>query len=180
MDLAPDHPVAVTETVSLFLLRPDHVGPDYVGWMQDAEVQKFLESRHVAHDDAAVRAFVGAALADPDTLMMGIALNGVHVGNIKLGPINRIHETGEIGLMIGARAAWGKGVGRAAIDGICTIARDRLGLRKVTAGASASNPGSFRAFLAAGFELEGRRKQQLRGVDGIEDLVLLGRVLREA
>lgn len=179
MDLSPDT-FAVSDAVTLFVLRPEHVGTAYLGWMRDDRVQRFLESRLVAQDMDSIRDFVGRALADPDTLMLGIRLDGAHVGNVKLGPINRHHGTGEIGIMIGAPEAWGRGVGRTAIGGLCRLARDRLGLRKVTAGASAANEGSIRAFRAAGFEIEGRRRDQLRGADGIEDLVLMGRILSPA
>lgn len=174
-----DHPV--NAEVSLFLLRPEHVGATYLGWMQDPLVQRFLESRHAHHTEASLRAFVETALADPDTLMMGIRdrATGTHVGNIKIGPVNRYHGTADIGLMIGDRSAWGRGFGSAAIGGICDLARDRMGVRKATAGASTENPGSVRAFLKMGFEIEGRRRAHMQTDDGLEDLILLGRILIE-
>jgi len=180
MDLGEDDTFDVTPNVTLFLLTPADVTPTYLKWMQDPRIQRFLESRRQEHSMETLRVFVERLHDDPDTLMMGIRADDLHVGNIKLGPIERHHETAEIGLMIGEPAAWGKGVGRAAIQGVCEIARTRLGLRKVTAGASAKNIGSIRAFQSSGFEIEGRRQQQLRGADGIEDLVLLGRVLSPA
>lgn len=177
MEIALGDGAVVTEDIGFFLLRPDHVGPEYLSWMQDTKVQTFLESRFTTHTRDSLRAFVAQALDDPDTLMLGISMNGQHVGNIKLGPINRHHQTGDIGIMIGHPQAWGKGVARAAITGLCALARDTLGLRKVTAGASSANHGSIRAFQAAGFSIEGRRTAQLLGQDGPEDLVLMGLVL---
>lgn len=180
MDLRPDDTIHVSDELSLFVLRPEHVTENYLGWMQDPLVQRYLESRFSEQSMDTVRSFVERALADPDTLMMGIRLTetGEHVGNIKLGPINRNHATSEIGLMIGDRSAWGRGVGTMAIEGICKIARDRLGIRKVTAGATSGNAGSVRAFQKAGFAIEGRRPEQFQTDSGLEDLVLMGRIFR--
>ena len=166
--------------VSLFLLTPDLVGDAYVEWLNDPVVNRYLERRFAAHTLDSTREFVRAMYESSDNLLLGIrsAETGGHVGNIKIGPLNRQHGTGEIGILVGERRAWRKGIATAAIRIMCDIARDSLALRKVTAGCYASNVGSQRAFEKAGFEVEGVRKQQLI-CDGVpEDLVLLGKVLR--
>ena len=179
MDLpgALEHPAG--DHASLFVLRPEHVGPPYLSWMRDPMVQRFLESRHATHTEASLCSFVEAALADPDTLMMGIRdrQTGAHVGNIKIGPVNRHHGTADIGLMIGDRSAWGRGFGSAAISAICEIAQTSMGVRKATANASSENPGSVHAFLKAGFGIEGRRVAQLQTEEGLEDQIIMGKVL---
>lgn len=166
--------------VSLFLLTPELVGDAYVGWLNDPVVNRYLESRFAVHTLESTLEFVRAMYESSDNVLLGIrsAETGGHVGNIKIGPLNRQHGTGEIGILVGERRAWGKGIATAAIRIMCDIARDSLELRKVTAGCYASNVGSQRAFEKAGFEVEGIRKQQLI-CDGVpEDLVLLGKVLR--
>jgi ribosomal-protein-alanine N-acetyltransferase len=164
------------ERVELFLLEEADVGPAYVGWLNDPLVNRFLESRFAVHDEASTRAFVGACLADPDVLMLGVRsriLDGRHVGNIKLGPIDRRHGLGEIGVLIGDREAWGGGIASSAIRLLCGIAVQQLGLRKLTAGCYVSNMGSERAFLKAGFIIEGRRPRHFLLEHGPEDLVLM-------
>ncbi|HEX6065475.1 MAG TPA: GNAT family protein [Longimicrobiales bacterium] len=166
--------------VSLFLLTPELVGDAYVGWLNDPVVNRYLESRFAVHTLESTLEFVRAMYESSDNVLLGIrsAETGGHVGNIKIGPLNRQHGTGEIGILVGERRAWGKGIATAAIRIMCDIARDSLELRKVTAGCYASNVGSQRAFEKAGFAVEGIRKQQLI-CDGVpEDLVLLGKVLR--
>lgn len=163
--------------VRLFQLEESHVGGPYVGWMADPEINKFLESRFSAHNEASIKAYVGAMRQSPTNLFCGIHSLDLdrHVGNIKLGPIDREHQRGEIGIMIGDRDAWGLGIGTAAIIAICAIAKHELRLRKITAGCYASNVGSQRAFEKAGFSVEGIRPRHyiLDGRD--EDLVLLAR-----
>lgn len=167
------------DQIELFLLSREAVGDDYVGWLNDPEIARFLESRFARHDLAGTRAFVDAQRANPGVLFLGIRdkANGQHVGNIKLGPISRAHRTGDIGIMIGAREAWGRGIATRAIRQLCLIARDELGLRKVTAGCYGGNIGSERAFERAGFNVEGRRPAQFLLDGKPEDLVLMGLVL---
>jgi [ribosomal protein S5]-alanine N-acetyltransferase len=179
MDLALDPADLTDGDVRLFVLRPEHVGEHYLSWMNDPQVQRFLESRFARHDGESIRTFVSTCLADPKVLFLGIAsgTDGRHVGNIKLGPIDRNHLTADIGLMIGDRSAHGRGIATASIRIMVRIAREKLRLAKLTAGAYASNLGSIRAFQKAGFSIEGRRIAQFASGTGREDLVLLGLVL---
>jgi ribosomal-protein-alanine N-acetyltransferase len=162
--------------VELFLLEEVHVGPAYVGWLNDPRVNRYLESRFETHDEVSTRAFVASCLASQTVLMLGVrcrAKGNRHVGNIKLGPIDRRHGLGEIGVLIGDREAWGVGVATSAIRLLSGIAERQLGLRKLTAGCYASNVGSERAFLKAGFHVEGRRPRHFLLEHGPEDLVLM-------
>ena len=154
MRLAPS-PRWRSDSVELFVLEPGHASDEYVGWLNDPAVNRYLESRFATQDLDGVRAFVAAMLADPKALFLGIrsvALNR-HVGNIKLGPIDRNHGLGEVGILIGNRSAWGRGIASAAIARLADIAKYELGLRKITAGCYASNAGSTRAFEKAGFHV---------------------------
>lgn len=162
--------------VELFLLTPEDVGAAYVGWLNDPEVNRYLESRFVPQDHASTVAFVAGALASAKDLLLGIrsVALGRHVGNIKLGPINREHGLGEIGIMIGDRDAWGKGIASRAIAMLRDIAAHELGLRRLTAGCYASNVGSRRAFERAGFAVEAVRPGHFLLDGEAEDLVLMG------
>lgn len=163
------------DVVALFTLTPEHVTDAYVGWMADAEVHRFLESRFATHTRASIETYVAERLAGED-LLLGIHSRALdrHVGNIKLGPIDRPHGLAEIGIMIGDREAWGQGMATAAIRRISSIAFEELGLRKLSAGCYASNVASRKAFESAGFIVEAIRPAHAL-VDGRpEDTVLLG------
>jgi RimJ/RimL family protein N-acetyltransferase len=168
-----------TERVELFLLEPEFVTERYVSWLCDPEVNRYLESRFLKHDMVSTVAFVSKMREDPDVLMLGIrslAL-GAHVGNIKLGPLDHNHGIGDIGLMIGERSAWGRGLATDAIVTMIRIASKQLRLRKLTAGCYASNVGSELAFRKAGFHVEARRKNHFLLEGRVEDLVLMARHL---
>lgn len=176
----PRTPLWTTPKIDLFLLGPEHVGPDYVKWLSDPLVGRFLESRFSTHTEASTREFVRTCLADPSTLFLGIrsrALELRHVGNIKLAPINFRHGLGEIGILIGERSAWGRGIASEAISALASIARQQLGVRKLTAGCYASNVASEKAFLRVGFEVEGRRRAHVLLDGRPEDVVLMAKWL---
>ncbi|MEO8680724.1 MAG: GNAT family N-acetyltransferase [Vicinamibacterales bacterium] len=163
--------------VELFLLEPHDVTDSYAGWLNDPEVNRYLESRFVPHDIASVRDFVGGVLADSRALLLGIRALGRHVGNIKLAPIEVHHGLGEVGIMIGEREAWGRGLGSEAIRCVATIAAQEFGLRKLTAGCYASNVGSAKAFQKAGFHVEGVRPRHFLLDGRPEDLILMAQFL---
>lgn len=172
--------ISIGESVSLFVLTPEHVTDSYVSWLNDPEINKYLESRFVTHTVESTKAFVASVLASPNSLFLGIKSHQLdrHVGNIKLGPIDPHHATGDIGILVGDKASWGKGIATSAIEAISTIAVSHLKLRKMTAGCYASNAGSQRAFEKAGFLVEGMRPAQFLLDGRPEDLVLMGRVLK--
>lgn len=167
-------------TIELFLLTEDAVSEDYVHWLNDPRINRFLESRHDPQTLKGTEQFVRACLVCPSTLFLGIRsleLGGRHVGNIKLGPIDHRHGLGEIGLLVGEPQAWGRGIGSEAIAAVCDIAFTQLCLRKITAGCYASNVGSEKAFIKAGFEIEGRRRAHFMLDGRLEDLILMARWL---
>ncbi|HTU12669.1 MAG TPA: GNAT family N-acetyltransferase [Allosphingosinicella sp.] len=168
------------ETVRLFLLTPDAVSDAYVGWLADPMVNRYLESRFSPQPREVVEAFVADMLASEANLLLGIHSHALdaHVGNIKLGPIDRRHGLGEIGIMIGEEAAWGRGIGSAALRALEAIALS-IGVRRLTAGCYASNVGSRRAFEKVGFAVEGRRNGHYLLDGRPEDGILLGKIIAE-
>ena len=172
--------ISIGDSGSLFVLMPEHVTDSYVSWLNDPEINRYLESRFVTHTVESTKAFSASVLASPSSLFLGIKSHQLdrHVGNIKLGPVDPHHATADIGILIGDKAAWGKGIATSAIEAISAIAANHLGLRKLTAGCYASNVGSQRAFEKAGFQVEGMRPAQFLLDGRPEDLVLMGRVLK--
>jgi RimJ/RimL family protein N-acetyltransferase len=148
----------LTERLRLRSLTSAACGQRYLGWMRDEAVQRFLESRGQPMSLESLAAFVAKANVDPDTLMLGMfqADDDQHIGNIKLGPIDRRHARASLGILIGERDAWGRGYATEAVRAVSDYAIAKLGVAKVTAGAYDENAGSIAAFQRAGFVIEGR------------------------
>jgi ribosomal-protein-alanine N-acetyltransferase len=149
-------------------LLPDDVSPAYVSWLNDPTITAFLETRFTVQDEATVRAFVAEQTANPQIFLFRIALieGDLHIGNIKLGPINRHHASAQISLFIGDQRWHGAGLGTEAISAVTRWAFETCGLKRVEAGCYSENLGSLQAFLKAGFTIEGFRRSSHVMVDG--------------
>lgn len=175
----PATPAWFSESIELFLLEESDVTDRYVHWLNDPEVNRYLESRFERHTLESTRAYVSGCIENERSLLLGIRcrwLENHHVGNIKI-EVNRWHRLGEVGILVGDKATHGKGIATQAIRMIATIARDELGLRKLTAGCYESNLASERAFARAGFNVEGHRPDQFLLDGRPEVLTLMGIIL---
>ncbi len=152
------------------------VTPDYVAWLNDPEVGQYLETRFTAHTADDIRRYVRAQHEAADAVFLAIIrrADGRHVGNLRLGAIDRHHQSATLALVIGDKSAWGQGAGSDAIATATTYAFTALGLEKLTARVYASNTGSIRAFEKAGWRHEGLQRSQFQTDAGRVDGVGLG------
>ena len=149
---------------------------DYVAWMNDPEVGVFLETRFTSHSVEDVRRYVKTQNESADAVFLAIVRRADrrHVGNLRIGAIDRHHHTATIALVIGDKSAWGQGLGSEAIALATKYAFSALGLRKLTARCYSTNRGSIRAFEKAGWRHEGRQVSQFESEGGRVDGVWLG------
>ena len=158
-------------------LREDDVGEDYCRWMNDPEVMRFSESRFYSHTVSSIKEYVANQNQDPRTQLMGIFLNDdIHIGNIKLGPVNPYHNLASIGIILGEKDHWGHGYATEAISLLVDYAFTSLALHKITAGCYESNAGAIKAFQNAEFSREGVRKQHYRLGTEYQDIILFGNI----
>lgn len=149
---------------------------EYVSWLADPEVCRYLETRFRPQDESSVTAFVEAVRSRDDEFLFGMFLKGSgrHIGNIKVGPIIPHHRLADVSLLIGARDCWGKGFAAEAIGAVSRYAFNVLGVAKLSASMYAPNQGSKRAFLKVGYQQEGLRRQHY-DLDGRRcDIIELG------
>ncbi len=173
-----------TKRFTLVTLSEEFASEDYLEWLSDEATTAFLESRFApAFSLQGLRKYVSSMLKASDSFLLAILTNDTreHIGNIKLGPINPHHQTGSIGLLIGAKAWWGKGVATETIEAVTEWAFSSINLSKVSAGAYSSNVASIRAFESCGFSREGLLLSQVQLGNGKrDDVVLLGKVKANA
>tara|TARA_Y100001970_G_C13913658_1_gene689798 strand:- start:122 stop:664 length:543 start_codon:yes stop_codon:yes gene_type:complete len=140
-------------------LNDNIIFDNYLSWLKNEEVNKYLEIRHNIPDIEKLKKFVNDNNNSNDNLLLGIFTNKkAHIGNIKLGPINKIYKRSTIGLFIGDRSYWGKGIATYSIKAITDYAFKSLKLFRVDAGCYNDNIGSYKAFIKAGYKEEARLK----------------------
>jgi [ribosomal protein S5]-alanine N-acetyltransferase len=156
-------------------VRLTDVTDRYYQWINDSEVNQYLETRFRPITMDGLRDFVAARLVDRDSVFLAIMVKDGerHIGNIKLGPINWVHRFADVALMIGDKECWGQGYATEAIGLVTEYALARLNLHKLTASCYASNQGSAKAFIKAGWEQECVRKRQFYSNGRYEDCIHL-------
>jgi ribosomal-protein-alanine N-acetyltransferase len=80
----------------------------------------------------------------------------------------------DIGIMLGERSFWGRGLAVEVLQAISTFAFDNLRARKLTAGGYSANIAVIKAFLKVGYSIEGTLRQQLSLDGGYCDHILMG------
>ena len=162
-----------SKTLILKELEPSDVTQQYVDWLNDPDVNKYLESRFVYQDNKKVTEFVKVCHYSDVCFLFGIfTKNGMkHIGNIKIGPINVHHNYAAIGLVIGDKDSWGKGFASKAISMITEFGFKKLKLVKIVAGCYGANIGSKKAFEKSGYRVEGFFRSHVESNNGRDDLL---------
>ncbi len=157
-------------------VRVSDVNENYYNWLNDPEVNKYIETRYIPRSLQNIREFVEKMDGNPDEILFAICLKktGLHIGNIKLGPINWVHRFADISLLVGEKTCWGKGIGTEAINILAGFAFNVLNFNKLKSGCYEDNAGSAKAFKKAGFIQEGTLKKQWQLNGRLQDELLFG------
>ena len=159
------------KSLTLRLVSLDDANEKYLSWLNDPEVNVFLETRFEIQNLERIRTFIEKVNRGTNEVLFAILLREKleHIGNIKIGPINEHHQSAELSYFIGEKSNWGKGFATEAIALCAKFGFEKLSLEKLEAGCYASNIGSQRALEKAGFTLEGRLKDKLLGANGVRE-----------
>jgi RimJ/RimL family protein N-acetyltransferase len=153
--------------------------PDYLSWLRDAAVVRTLnlpDYLAAPVPAAKVAAYCEALMTSDRDLFLALhdRTDDAFVGTVKAGHIDWHAGTADIGIMIGRRDRWGRGLATDAIHALARHLFGRVGLRKLTAGSMASNPAMIRAFERLGFVREGVFRRQDRLGDTYIDHIHFG------
>jgi ribosomal-protein-alanine N-acetyltransferase len=157
----------------------DHLhDPIYFSWLRDLEVViPIYRTEYLLplHFDQVV-AYVESLWKSGKDCLFAVhdRATGAFVGTQRIGHIDWRSGVGDIGVLIGERQAWGRGVATEAVSIACNYAFQTLGLRRLTGGTPASNEAMCRCFKRLGFEEEGRLREQLLMRGKYEDHLLFG------
>ena len=138
---------------------------NYLNWMNDKKVVEFTEQRYSKHTKKDILDFIKSKKNSKKEIVFGIFLKvkskKIHIGNIKLGPIDFIHKNALISYFIGEKKYWGKNITTMAIKKLIIIAKKKYKLKKIYAGFYSNNIGSKKVLEKNGFKKEAHFKNQL-------------------
>lgn len=145
-----------SERLRLRPLNLTHCTTEYVAWMNNHEVYKYLETGgNYKMED--LRNYLESVEANDSILFWAIHLkeSGKHIGNIKIDPVNKRHGLGEYGIMMGDSDEWGKGYAKEASEIVIDHCFRELRLRKITLGVVEDNSAALNLYRKLGFLTEG-------------------------
>jgi ribosomal-protein-alanine N-acetyltransferase len=133
----------------------------YLGWLNDPEVTRYMETGTFPSSMQELEKFYEGVTESKNQVMFAIAdrKSRRHIGNIKLGPINWVHRNAILGIMIGEKSLWGKGLGEEATRLMADYAFQRLNLNRITLGVFAEHKSAVLCYEKLGFRVEGRIRQ---------------------
>lgn len=151
------------ESKNCFLrkLSLNHCTTDYVGWLNDNEVNRYLETGDFPTSVIDIQKYINQI--QPNELFLAIHLkeNDIHIGNIRIHKIDFKNGLAEYGIMIGDKTQWGKGLATEVSVAVFQHCFNRLNLRKITLGVLSNNIHAIKSYERMGFLVEGIYKEHI-------------------
>jgi RimJ/RimL family protein N-acetyltransferase len=152
----------MTETgVTLRRVREDDV-PDWVRWLNDAEVTEFtLMEVGLVTMEGEQRWYEAVTAPGYKDYNWQIEVKGKHIGGCSL-TIGDDGRQAEFGIIIGDKTAWNRGYGTAATKEVLRVAFAEMKLHRVFLCTHGDNARAIRCYEKCGFRHEGRWIQARR------------------
>lgn len=96
-----------------------------------------------------------------NTMFLSINFQDDFIGTLKVYAINQLYRSAGIGIAIGDKNYWGKGIASEVIKIIKEYLFETMGLERLHAGYYETNKGMEKAFLKNGFEIEGTLRKHI-------------------
>lgn len=154
-------PEITSDRLNIVTFSDKYITSRYVGWLNDPMVTRFSDQRFRTHSSESCldyfRSFDGTpnyfwAIMEKDS---GLG----HIGNVN-AYVDTIHQTADIGILIGEPAARGSGYGLEAWQAVCHYLFSTKAIRKITAGTLSVNLPMLSLMKNAGMLKDGCRTRQ--------------------
>ena len=149
-------PELKTERLILLPYTPDRVTQQHVDWLNDPEVVKFSQQRHLSHDIYSQRDYVEEASELGHIWLVATNLGAIiaPVGTVSVR-IDHNNQVGDMGILIGNKLMWRNGYATEAWKEVMRWCFDELKLRKIECGCMSPNLGMRQLAVKTGMRIEG-------------------------
>jgi len=153
-------------------LKVEDASSNYCSWLNDPEVNKYLETKTSTIDK--LKKYIQKQIDDPNSIMLGIFTHdNVHIGNIKLEPIDWQKGYTKLGILIGNKKYWNQGIGTEATKLVVAYALDKLNLNEIELGVICGNNAAIRVYEKVGFKTVEVRKVAYKHSGVLRDAVIM-------
>lgn len=148
--------VLKSEKLTLKPLDLSFLSNDYVNWLNDVRVNKYLETSSNYTLNKLEKYL--SSIQDNKTLAWAIVLkhNKKHIGNIKIDPIDIKNRTCRYGIMIGDSNEWGKNYAKNASELVIEYCFNTLNLREMYLGVVDEHKGAINLYKKLNFVVSGK------------------------
>lgn len=161
--------------VTLVPFGPDRITDRYVAWLNDPEVNAYSRRKGMRTTAEDAGRYLDSLRVDEHVL--AILMGDEHVGNVKFGPVDWQNACADISILIGERAAWGRGIGAEAIYLVSRHLLTEVGLNRVHA--DSFNPAFLKLVDKLGWRIEGVLRERVRLGERFFDDTVVSLLARE-
>ena len=161
-----------TNRLQIRSFSKEDVTTRYVEWLNDPQINQYLEVRHAQQTFDSVCEWVETTNKIPARMLLGVYFDETHVGNITFCQIEPAHKCLRVGICLGVKSMHGQGYGLEMIEGAVSYIFDKMGFNRIEAGLYCDNIASQRLFSAAGFRQEAVFRERLQCKGKFCDMLL--------
>jgi len=164
------------DRIFLKVLTEEDATQSYCGWLNDPIVNKYLETRQSTIDD--LKVYINDKLISKETIFFGIFWkeNNKHIGNLKLEPIDFKKNYATIGIILGVKEYWGKGIATEAVNLATEFCFNVLDLQEMLLDVIPENKIAVHVYLKCGYEPYKLNRGELDHDDVVYDNLYLKKV----
>jgi len=141
------------QRIYLRILTVNDASEKYCSWINDSDVNRFLESKKIIIEE--LQEYIENKYNNLNCIFLGIFLknNNVHIGNVKLEPIDFKEKKATLGILIGEKNCWGKGYATEALKLLINYSFNIIDLKEIDLGVNKKNVGAIKSYQKSGFEI---------------------------
>lgn len=125
-----------------------------LSWFRNGTVTQFWSARNLQRDYVLRYIDEGVATGTNHMLALCETATGLHIGNVKIGPIDRSNGTSDLVTVIGDRSFWGKYLATEAISLATKVVFTRFVIRKLCCIIIGNNVGSVKRYTLGGWHVQ--------------------------
>jgi len=162
--------------VNLVSFSEDFVTEAYVGWLNDREMSTIIIKAETDTTIEEVRQYCLTLIESEDNFFFAIVTKNEkkHIGNFRLGPLDKVNNRIGLGMMLGDKNYHGKGLGTEVVSLGLKFSFEDLNVHKVYLDVRGDNIAAIRIYEKNGFFHEGTLKDHLRKNNRFYDLKCMG------
>jgi len=166
--------VLAGSNIELKPITLNEVNGNYLSWLLDEEVMQGLAT--TGYTLESLEKYVAGRINNSTIAFFAIWAKdtGVHIGNIKLEVQDVKAGVADLGLLIGNKHYWGKGVGNEACKLCIQYGFEQMKLRKIYLAVYENNPNAKKLYEKIGFKLEGTLRKHILVNGSYYDKYLMG------